>query len=52
VAVIPRGATVTLLGRNTATTWAKIALANGAQGWVNASYLSTTYPLASLPVAE
>ena len=51
VTVIPSGTTVTLLGRNTTTTWAKIAMANGAQGWVNVSYLSTTYPLTSLPLA-
>lgn len=51
VTVIPNGTVVTLLGRNSAASWVKIALANGTQGWVNASYISTTYPLASLPAA-
>ncbi|HEX6383037.1 MAG TPA: PA14 domain-containing protein [Anaerolineae bacterium] len=51
VAIASRGATVTLLGRNAATTWVKIALSNGTQGWVNASYLSTTFPLSTLQVA-
>lgn len=45
-----RGTTMTLLARNYYTTWVKVALSNGVQGWVNASYIATTYPLYSLPV--
>jgi len=51
VAVTSYGQQVTLLGRNEAATWAKVRLASGAEGWVNASYLLPTVSIASLPVA-
>jgi uncharacterized protein YraI len=38
--------------RNAAGTWVKIVLANGAQGWVNASYVATSVPVSSLPVGN
>jgi uncharacterized protein YgiM (DUF1202 family) len=45
-----RGTTFTLLARNTDASWVKIVLSNGTQGWVNSRYITTTYPLYSLPV--
>lgn len=51
VAVTALGQQVALLGRNDAATWAKIRLASGVEGWVNASYLVSTVSIASLPVA-
>ncbi|MCC6798836.1 MAG: SH3 domain-containing protein [Anaerolineae bacterium] len=45
-----RGTTLTLLGRNANTSWLKVALDNGVQGWVNRWYVWSAYPLASLPV--
>lgn len=51
VAVTSLGQQVTLLGRNDAATWAKIRLASGVEGWVNASYLVPTVSIVSLPVA-
>lgn len=45
-----RGTTMTLLARNYSTTWVKVSLNNGVQGWVNARYIATAYPLSSLPV--
>lgn len=47
---ITNGATVTLLGRNAAATWVKVALRDGRQGWVNVHFLSTNVPVSSLPV--
>lgn len=47
---IDYGTNVSLLGRNANATWAKVILTDGRQGWVNASYLITNVPVASLPV--
>jgi uncharacterized protein YgiM (DUF1202 family) len=47
---ISNGTQVTLLGRNAAATWAKVILPDGRQGWVNASFLSTSVPVINLPV--
>lgn len=47
---ISNGQVVTLLGRNSAATWVKVILHDGRQGWVNASYLITSVPVANLPV--
>jgi N-acetylmuramoyl-L-alanine amidase len=45
-----RGTTLSLLARNSDASWVRVMLASGRQGWVNARYISTSYPLASLPV--
>lgn len=50
IAVINLGNQVELLGRNLTANWLKIRLANGGQGWVSSSFLSTSYPLANLPI--
>ncbi len=47
---ISNGATVTLLGRNNDASWVKVILPDGRQGWVNASFLSTSVPVGNLPV--
>lgn len=47
---ISNGTRVTLLGRDTSGTWVKVILTDGRQGWVNASYLTTTVPVANLPI--
>ncbi|MCA9865418.1 MAG: SH3 domain-containing protein [Anaerolineales bacterium] len=47
---ISNGATVTLLGRNNDASWVKVILPDGRQGWVNASFLSTSVPIVNLPV--
>ncbi len=42
---------VTLVGRNAASSWLQIYLADANRnGWVSAPYISTTYPLNQLPV--
>jgi uncharacterized protein YgiM (DUF1202 family) len=45
-----RGTSLTLLARNADASWVKVALSSGTQGWVNSRYITTTYPLYSLPV--
>jgi len=49
VAVTRWGDVVTLLGRNTNSSWAKIRIPDGREGWVNAAYLSTDTAISSLP---
>ena len=50
VTSVYRGTVLTLLARTADTSWVKIALWNGVQGWVNARYIATSYSLYSLPV--
>lgn len=47
---ISQGTGVYLIGRNNISTWLLVQLANGSTGWVNVSFISTTYPIANLPV--
>ena len=47
---VPSGATVELLGRNAASTWAKIRLSSGTVGWMNAYYLNSATPISSLSI--
>jgi uncharacterized protein YraI len=49
VAVLRSGTTVALIGRNSAGSWLKIKVPTGSVGWVNAGYISTSYPIQSLP---
>lgn len=50
IKAVPAGTLVTLLGRNSSVTWARVQLADGSIGWMSASYLSGTIPISSLPV--
>lgn len=54
VAVVNQGAVVSLIGRNANSTWAKIRLANGTEGWVNAAstYITPNVAISSLPVVD
>lgn len=52
VAIIYRGQVAQLLGRNAFNTWVKIRLYTGLEGWVNASLVQTSVPVASLPVVD
>ncbi len=45
-----RGTAMSLLARNPDASWVKITLDNGVQGWVNAFYIATAYPLFNLPL--
>jgi N-acetylmuramoyl-L-alanine amidase len=47
---LPQGTGVNLAGRNATGTWLVVQLADGRTGWVNASYVFTTYPIATLPI--
>ena len=50
--VTSQGQTVILLGRNANSSWAKIRLGNGTEGWVNASLITPSVSISSLPVAD
>ncbi|MCB8980011.1 MAG: SH3 domain-containing protein [Ardenticatenaceae bacterium] len=54
VAVVNQGTVVSLIGRNANSTWAKIRLANGTEGWVNAdgAYITPNVAISSLPVLD
>ncbi len=43
---------VQLVGRNSASTWLKITLAPGFDGWVSAAFITANYPITSLPVVD
>ena len=49
---VSNGTTVTLLARNASSTWVKVILRDGRQGWVNASFLILNVPISSLPVVN
>ncbi len=50
--VTTQGQTVTLLGRNANSSWAKIRLSNGTEGWVNSSLITPSVSISSLPLAD
>ncbi len=52
VTTVYQGNVVSLIGRNANSTWAKIRLSNGTEGWVNAarSYITPNVAISSLPV--
>jgi uncharacterized protein YgiM (DUF1202 family) len=54
VAVVYQGNVVSLIGRNAASSWAKIRLSNGTEGWVNAAstYITPNVSIGSLPLAD
>lgn len=52
VTVASQGQTVQLLGRNANSSWVKIKLSNGSEGWVNASLLTPSVAINSLPFAD
>lgn len=52
IQAVPAGTTVQLLGRNSASTWAKVRLPNQAVGWMNGRYLSGSVAISTLPVSN
>ncbi len=52
VTSLSSGSMVELLGRNATSSWAKIRLAGGATGWMNAYYLSSATPISSLSLVN
>ncbi|MAT99820.1 MAG: hypothetical protein CL608_21985 [Anaerolineaceae bacterium] len=52
ITALPSGTTVQLLGRNAAGTWAKVQLSNLTTGWMSATYLNSSVPIATLPVTN
>lgn len=52
VTKLNRSQSMILVGRNGDSTWARVRLAGGQEGWVFTQYLTATVPIASLPVVE
>lgn len=52
VAIVYQNNTVTLLGRNADSSWAKIRTAAGVEGWVNVNYIDPNVPISSLPEVD
>lgn len=52
ITVISNGTQVTLLGRDNYGGWLKVRLANGTEGWVGASYITTSVVISTLPVLQ
>lgn len=52
IAVSQQGHVVHLLGRNTNSSWAKVRLFSGQEGWVNASLITPNVAISSLPVVS
>ncbi len=50
IVAIPRGTLMTLLARTADSSWVKVLLANGVQGWVSPGFIAPSAPLTSLPV--
>jgi uncharacterized protein YraI len=51
IKAVPAGTVVTLLGRNSTASWAKVQLADGTTGWMGAGYLTSSIPISALPIA-
>lgn len=49
-AVLSFGVNVQMLGRNDNGSWVKVKLANGHEGWVNATLITANVAISSLPV--
>jgi LysM repeat protein len=43
---------MTLLGRNRDTTWLQVKTEYGQVGWVEVSHITTSYPVAALPITD
>ena len=52
VAAVYNGHVVTMLGRNADSSWVKVRLFNGQEGWVNARYITPNSPIANLPILD
>jgi uncharacterized protein YgiM (DUF1202 family) len=50
ITTLPAGTGVSLLGRDHTSTWLKIIIPDGRQGWVNGYYIEANVPVATLPV--
>ena len=50
VATLDQHTPVQLTGRDAASSWVRITMSDGSQGWVNASYLHLSQPLSNVPV--
>lgn len=52
IKAVPSGTIVSLLGRNSASSWAYVRLLDGTTGWMSVTYLNPSVPLNTLPVVS
>jgi uncharacterized protein YgiM (DUF1202 family) len=52
VAAAYQGHVVQMLGRNADSSWVKVRLFSGQEGWANARFLTPSSPIANLPVLD
>lgn len=50
VTTVTKGTVVTLLARDSASSWVRVKLANGTTGWITTFYITASVPVATLPV--
>jgi uncharacterized protein YraI len=50
ISMLREGQMLTLVGRNTSTTWLQVNLPGGSQGWASAHYIGSPYMLEALPI--
>ncbi len=50
ITTVAKGTVLTLLARDSASSWVKVQLPNGTVGWVTTFYLSSGTPFSTLPV--
>lgn len=49
---VPFGTNLSLIGRNSNASWAKVRLSTGVEGWVNTSYIVSNVAITSLPIVD
>lgn len=52
ITTVDQGTQVVLLGRNASSSWAKIHLPSGTEGWASTFYLASPVSFSTLPVIE
>lgn len=50
ITTVTKGTVLTLLARDSASSWVKVQLPNGTVGWVTTFYLTSNTPFSTLPV--
>jgi uncharacterized protein YraI len=50
IEALPAGTVVTLVGRNSSSSWLQVRTAEGVVGWMSTPFLVTSVPISSLPV--
>lgn len=52
VTAVSQGQTVTLLARNSGSSWVKVQTAGGQQGWISTAYIQANTAVSALPILD